>query len=382
MSENPHNSGTLALHVRTSGLITSDVFENSIPKNIQILSANLNTERSFWMFSDNWTDSLKAGVYLVKIIIASAKEVEKIVEILPQKETRINFDIREEQIQIDVLSFPSSNRNYDRIFSKKNKRYKRKIVVIDWIYDEGKLKQYQHEYFSMSFLEIDSPLIISQMNIMRITEFQITAIKSVFVCLPPMSELSLLSNSSDIITNLKISIDLPNKIAQTLLYLMNKGDSDKAETLFKIRQAELLLHDKVRDPIGAAVGGYFLLSTGQLEFLHEWPNNLANWFEWLPDGPIIHAWQLIKSKDVDNPMIQIRLLEAVSRGIPLFTEGLRLLYEGLTLLHNHLHSDNFEVRLALEKVKKHMEVADLSKVHTTLIGRSDLILKIVNVRNY
>jgi len=376
MSENFNSSGSLTINVRTGERQQPISFEDTLPKNIQILSANLNTERSFWMFSDRWSDSLNAGVYLVKLKIASAKEVEKIIEILPQKETSIDFDIRDARVYREVFSFSANSPNYYRTFTNnRNKKYQREIVVIDWLYDEGRLKLYPDDRFFPKFLAMAST-IISKRDRMHISELHVAPGKSVFVCLPPVYELSLSKNSADILTNLKISIALPNKSAQTLLYLMNQGDSDKAETLFEVRQAELLLHEKMRDPVGAAIGGYFLLSTGQLEYMHYWPNNLANWFEWLPDGPIIHAWQMIKSKDLNIPIIQRRLLEAVSRGIPLFTEGLRLLYEGLTLIYQHLNNDNFAIGKALDRVKMYMATADHSKPFTTLIGKPDLLRKI------
>src|SRR5205823_5460912 len=58
-------------------------------------------------------------------------------------------------------------------------------------------------------------------------------------------------------------------------------------------QAEQMLRDKLMDPLGAAVGGYYLLRSESLTLMHDWPNNFANWIEWLPDGAIIHAWQLL-----------------------------------------------------------------------------------------
>lgn len=382
MTDNFNNLGKLTLNVITGEEVARNVFEDSLPKNIQILSANLNTERSFWMLTETWSDFLTPGFYLVKLKIASANEVEKIVKVLPKEEISIEFDIRDQRVYREVFSFTAGKPNYYRTFAFNTKRkYRREIIMIDWIYEDGMFKLYPNDRFFPKFLEMDST-IISQRDRMHICELHVALGKSVFVCLPPEYELTLARNSADIVTNLKISIGLPNKSAQTLLYLMNQGDSDRAESLYEIQQAEFLLREKRRDSIAAAIGGYFLLSTGQLEFLHDWPSNLADWFQWLPDGPIIHAWQIIKSKNLNIPRIQARLLEAVQRGIPLFTEGLRLLYEGLSLLDDHLNGDKLEVAIALQKVKRYMESADLSKAHTTLVGGPDLLRNIANVHNY
>ena len=63
--------------------------------------------------------------------------------------------------------------------------------------------------------------------------------------------------------------------------------------------AEGLLRDKLRDPMAATLAGYLLLRAGEFSRLHDWTANLANWFGWLPDGPVIRAWHLM-SKDVQE----------------------------------------------------------------------------------
>ena len=52
------------------------------------------------------------------------------------------------------------------------------------------------------------------------------------------------------------------------------------------RSAEALLQGKVANPVGAALGGYALLRLNELDRLHDWPDNLAAWFAWLPDGAV------------------------------------------------------------------------------------------------
>lgn len=90
-----------------------------------------------------------------------------------------------------------------------------------------------------------------------------------------------------------------------------------------ISDAEEMLQGKVSNPIGAALGGYVLLGIGELEHLHNWPENLCNWFPQIADGAIIAgelAWRKGESKKAFEFFI-----EASKRGLPIFREGLSLL---------------------------------------------------------
>jgi hypothetical protein len=94
--------------------------------------------------------------------------------------------------------------------------------------------------------------------------------------------------------------------------------------------AEDMLMGKVSNPIGAALGGYALLRLNDLERLHDWPDNLAQWFDWLPDGAVIAAETAARRGDDDRA--QGLFSTALGRGVPLFTEGLSLIGNRLPLL--------------------------------------------------
>lgn len=93
------------------------------------------------------------------------------------------------------------------------------------------------------------------------------------------------------------------------------------------------LYDKVENPLGAAAAGYVLLSTVDSAALERWPdwlNNLANWFPFLPDGPILRArWLLKQGNKGSIGEARDLLVRAVERGIPFFTAGVVWLLEGL-----------------------------------------------------
>jgi hypothetical protein len=143
----------------------------------------------------------------------------------------------------------------------------------------------------------------------------------------------------------------------------------------KSQLAEELLYGKMRDSNAAAVGGYFLLRVGSTKRLRDWAGNLDNWFPWLPDGAIIHAWQLIREVKQDPSQesalleqARLRLLDAMKRGFPLYTEGLRLLRDGLILSDQKVKGSDMEIRQALEKVGSYIAAADWSVGNTTFTG--------------
>jgi hypothetical protein len=131
-----------------------------------------------------------------------------------------------------------------------------------------------------------------------------------------------------------------------------------------------MLHDKISDPNTAALGGYYLLRTGELERLHSWPANLADWMEWISDGPIIRAWQLLRGgtpRSGETP--RRRLLEAAQRGVPIYSEGLRLLIDGLKVV-GRADPEDTEVAAAIDRMGAYAAVADWSRAVLTFTAGS------------
>ena len=91
-----------------------------------------------------------------------------------------------------------------------------------------------------------------------------------------------------------------------------------------------MLEDKSIDPWAAAVGAYLLLRLRRFDLLHTWARNLADRFSFA-DGCIIWASQAIIERK-DGSEASKYLLEAVKRGLPVYTEGLKLLSQGLRLI--------------------------------------------------
>jgi hypothetical protein len=90
-----------------------------------------------------------------------------------------------------------------------------------------------------------------------------------------------------------------------------------------IQNAESLLQQKMADPFGATLGGYALLRSGQLDRLHHWPRNLADFFPWLPDGAVIAGEEAALEGDHATAIGYV--CEAARRGLPVFAPGFSLL---------------------------------------------------------
>jgi hypothetical protein len=163
--------------------------------------------------------------------------------------------------------------------------------------------------------------------------------------------------------------------AETLLHYLGAGAADAARSIAGevIADAEQMLRDKVVNPMGAAIGGYYLLGVGALERLHDWPNNFANWIDWLPDSAVIHAWQLLRTQG-DGPgdrqeQARRRLLQATQRGLPVYSVGVRLLIDGLELFADAGGGSDDEVKQALRTIRPYAAAMDWSQELTLFYGQ-------------
>lgn len=158
-----------------------------------------------------------------------------------------------------------------------------------------------------------------------------------------------------------------NDVAESILGYLKLGLTAHAEALWPMAE-NLLLH-KFRDPVGAAAGGYFLLRLRRFGRLRDWAANLADSFDWLSDGSVIDGWLHLhlareKGDNREYVLARERLLDAASRGLPLYTEGLRLLVDGLTLF-----TESAEVRNTLEEVHRYTDCVDWTATTVTFRGQ-------------
>ena len=122
--------------------------------------------------------------------------------------------------------------------------------------------------------------------------------------------------------DLAVDVHVANGEAELLLSGLSSGYLREASEALNSDQisAEKLLDAKESDPFGAAVGAYALLQFGELDRLHNWTENLMNWFQWLPDGLSIRGEHLARIGDHGQAIeafVQLPL-----RGIPQFSIGI------------------------------------------------------------
>jgi len=312
--------------------------------------------------------------------------MDQVAEIKAGISTELNFDlssISPRETQEWAYFTKSFSANPEKKDRSRDINFIQRSPVADvsatlWNYQQGKwvsspVFEIQHALIDQVGWTHDLHFPVS-MNVLQVSGKDIP---SRCVSVPPHHNIKCLiklaDGPADAVHPLDISVSTSNYASESLLALLTSGDLLKARTLLTDEQAEDLLYSKMSDPSGAAVGGYYLLKTGALERMHNWANNLANMFPWMPDGAIIHAWQLVKGKNdrlknIDT--IRKRLLEAAGSGLPVYTEGLRLLHEGLKLLSFHTERSDTAIEETLVKTKRYVEYADMSEETTTFTGIS------------
>jgi hypothetical protein len=170
--------------------------------------------------------------------------------------------------------------------------------------------------------------------------------------------------------DLAVEVTTGSTEAEALLGYLRTGAVEGADVT-----AESLLQQKRRDPIAAAIGGYYLLRTANLDRLSDWGPNLSQWFPWLADGAVINGWQHIHAgrehrEDPDWHFGEARqqLIQAAQRGVPVYTEGLRLLVDGLRLLREDGEAEDAELDAALTFIEPFAMAADWSAATVTYSG--------------
>ena len=142
-------------------------------------------------------------------------------------------------------------------------------------------------------------------------------------------------------TGVSASAQPGNPEASAVAGYLNSGRADRA-LMTMTATAEQLLQGKMADPIGAIIGGYALLKLHELDRMHDWPDNLANWFETLPDGAVIAG--AVAARRGDDEAAGNWFKKAMERGIPIFSEGMSLLVaETNALIHTTDASDIADV---------------------------------------
>ena len=353
-----------------------------IPKYVQVFDNTLTAIRSFWIQERSFAiDELDEGIYIIRLTLSSGVQKTSTLQLKSGERKQLSIDISNNS--------PHESHEWAYFTKKFSSDAFRDTNLKMMPYDiskqkliSGKLWHCQYNFWTSDPLpQMMNQVIQEDGNTYDLsTEARVTVLEisgddmpNLFTSLPPASNVKCLVKLSDCndqqVHPIDVTVSTDNKKSETLLTLLTTGAIRQAQSL----EAEELLYSKMENPIAAAIGGYYLLKVGELKRLHDWANNLANWFSWMPDGAIIHAWQMMSEPNMTDALarrIRERLLEAHRRGLPIYTEGLRLLHDGLSQLWYYFKNNDDEIKTALSQVSKYVEVADWSQETTTFIGIS------------
>lgn len=368
-------------------IVTHHSTSSEIPKLIEVFDKKLNPLKSEWIQSNDYNVQLENGIYLLKLSLPSGLKEEKVIELKSKTIKFLSWDISAYSPQ-ESQEWAYFNKKVSILQpAKKEKPSRRKVQLLDL-----KTKLYIYQSITKRWVPFPRKMemrsapdalnfTIDIPNRMTLLEISGENIPDYHICLPSSKELKCLIKFSeannDNLNQLDIAIASENWKAEALLSLLSSGAMKEANSLYNAQLAEELLYQKRRDPAAAAIGGYFLLKIGELERLHDWAKNLANWFPWMPDGSVIYAWQLICQKNKTGDTIREikeRLLQALERGIPIYIEGLRLLQVGLQQLSYQQREDR-SISAALTKVEHYLRKVDWTQPNTTFINSSIMNLR-------
>jgi hypothetical protein len=340
--------------------------------------------------------SLEPGSYLVRAFLPSGEVVSRQARVAPQRETVVSIlpakpSPREHLTWAYILkNVPSGGRAVSSISGKshidtpqESRSERQDIKMIIWSHAASSRSSWQRVNDGLSLdygVAQSDPNALAEVSVdvppgQYWLEVRGGGFPARFVALAPnpsrQTHVLVVADdrSEPAFDPVDVLISLGNRRAEAVLSCLSLGSLEQASRLGEslVDQAENMLKQKVTDPIAATVAGYFLLKASALDKLHDWTATLAELFTWLPDGPVIRAWHLLRLPDPDPGEIRTLLVDAVARGLPLFTVGLRMLHDGLSLLARS-DPDNSPSAHALNLIRPYTAAANWSALMTTFYG--------------
>ena len=138
-----------------------------------------------------------------------------------------------------------------------------------------------------------------------------------------------------------MSIVVRDNVMGPVIGYLTGGDLPAAARI--VETAVDLLYGKVANPLAAAAGAYVLVrahAQGKRPQWEPWLRNLRQWFTWLPDGSILDGWASLRGigRPQDVPAAAASFVEAVTRGLPFYSVGVRMLFDGLSRADGELQA--------------------------------------------
>ncbi|WP_162256426.1 caspase family protein [Sphingomonas sp. Root710] len=155
-----------------------------------------------------------------------------------------------------------------------------------------------------------------------------------------------------------------------------------ARPIEQLADLQDVVSGKRESPVAAAFATNLLLRAGAIDYLHDWPRNLAEWFPWLADGPVLWAETLLRRRegdelDLGQPVIEeaLRYFTMLSdRGAPLVAHSLGLALRQADLWRPFVENDALDggkqsnLRAALEYVDRAGRFAQSSVGFSRFVG--------------
>jgi len=148
---------------------------------------------------------------------------------------------------------------------------------------------------------------------------------------------------------LKVVVTSFRERAETLLEFLSRDAMRSVSTLTEsVSFARHLLSEKFEDPVAAVAGAYYLLRFNRWDSVPlSWFENLSTNFAWIPDTAIVHCARLLRSGSEAHSKRfspEALLQQALSRGWPVYAEGVSLLQEAASLLKSNSAVDASYIR--------------------------------------
>lgn len=170
-----------------------------------------------------------------------------------------------------------------------------------------------------------------------------------------------------------VTLHSDDSLSESLLDCISIGRLDVARRLATriLEDFELAHRDApYRDnPAGPVIAAYLCLRTGGLAQLDKLTDRLVERFDWLPDSHVIHGARLLRSSERDGVgTARAEFLDAIKRGVPRYTEGVKLLHDGLQTLSEMataLNREDPEVSAALKHMAPYVAAVEWNSILTT-----------------
>ncbi|MFJ3788510.1 DUF2278 family protein [Kitasatospora sp. NPDC090091] len=194
------------------------------------------------------------------------------------------------------------------------------------------------------------------------------------VILPPAAALTVTlmrttGGAPDFDAGYALRVRSRDEQAEALLAYSTAGQLTSADIIARhyLAPAERVLDSKALSPLGAIIGGYYLLRSRSLGQQHDWPTDLADRYPRLPDAACIRMGQLLQSPEPDRSELHARALQAVRAGLPSYTDGLRWLYRTTGLLCSVMEDDQ-ELQDVHRTLRSYADAADWDAALTSFRG--------------